>query len=191
MDTSVDRQQRYLDKRFYADAARWRELLVAVGTDVDLHVRAGYDPVDGLVRQLNPQTATWAIDLLENQFGLPNLVEATVETRRERILSLIRSGGTMTAYRAEQVANAFQNGDVLIDPDFEKYTVYVWFVNQLGNPPNLEAMLAGLRRAYPGHIAIQPIIVYSDWNDLDAPMLTWNALDALALTEDELPTTVF
>lgn len=185
MSGSADRYLRVLPSEVWGSSTFASAVAQAQGAEIDLLHRASRDDTDGLIRQVNPLTATWGLALMEAALGMTAL-GGTLADRRAAVVARLRGLGSPTMSRLASVANAFQNGTVVLDQVTEDYRVRVWFTDVRGVPPNLDAMIAALRTALPGHLALEPVFVYTTWSALDDAGYDWNALDALGLDWDAM-----
>lgn len=136
--------------------------------------------------EANPLTASAAgLGLLERQYGLGALPSEDTEARRARLLGFLRTRGTATPARVLAVANSFENGQVAPIEDFRNRRLILRFMSVLGVPPNVEAMLAAVRRIVPQDTVLVPEYRYSLWDMVEAAGLTWDEVDALGLTWDQ------
>lgn len=141
------------------------------------------DRAESAADQTTPSYATWGLDRLERDYGLPDGSGLTVEDRRTRILAVIRSNATATPRAIRDLARAFGNGDVAIVEDYAAYTVEIHFVDLRGLPPNLGAMQTVLREFIPLHLNVVWKFRWLTWDELDhlrgsAPV-RWSELDVL------------
>lgn len=141
------------------------------------------DRAEEMPAQTSPSTATWGLDRLERDYGVPSGVGLTLAERRARVLAVILSNATATPRAIRNLARAFGNGDVAVVEDYAAYTVEIHFVDLRGLPANLPAMQAALREFIPLHLAVAWKFRFLTWDELDrirgAGPLTWDQLDVL------------
>jgi hypothetical protein len=165
-----------------AGADAFRALLGAEGAELDAQ-EARLAQAWG---EANPLTASAAgIAVLEEMYGLGVLPTDDLEARRSRVLGFLRTRGTATPARVKAVANSFENGEVAPIEDFRNRRLILRFMSVLGVPPNLEAMLAAVRRIVPEDTQLVPEYRFSIWAQVDEAGLTWDQFDALGLTWDQ------
>lgn len=80
-----------------AKTALW--LMEAMGMQGDLFVKWGKETAE----QILPQTATWALDYWEEEYGLPVHPNISIEQRRQKILLAVRTRAPMNPKRLEQI----------------------------------------------------------------------------------------
>ena len=80
-----------------AKTALW--IMEAMGVQGDLFVKW----VNETVEQILPQTATWALDYWEEEYGLPVHPNISMEQRRQKILLAVRTRAPMNPKRLEQI----------------------------------------------------------------------------------------
>jgi hypothetical protein len=133
--------------------------------------------------QTSPTTASWGLDRLERDYGVPSGVGLALTERRSRVLAVIRSNATATPRAIRNLARAFGNGEVSIVEDFAAQSVVIVFVDLRGLPPNLPLMQAALREFLPLHLGLTFRFRWLTWDELDHLRgtfpVTWDQLDTL------------
>ncbi|NDO45968.1 putative phage tail protein [Clostridium sp. MD294] len=74
-------------------------IMEAMGVQGDLFVKW----VNETIAQILPQTATWALDYWEEEYGLPIHPNISIEQRRQKILLAVRTRAPMNPKRLEQI----------------------------------------------------------------------------------------
>lgn len=128
--------------------------------------------VDDLLRQFFVMTATWGLDLWEQELGLTTDRSKSYERRREIILAKLRGAGTTTKEMIKNVATAFSGGEVAVIEYPEEYRFVVQFIGIKGIPPNMAGFIAMLEDIKPAHLVCEFKYTYTVWNMLGE--LTWN-----------------
>lgn len=131
---------------------------------------------DGLLEQLNVETATWGLEYWEKSLGLPVEVGKDAAYRRTRILSKLRGQGTTTVAMIKNVAESFSNGQVDVLEHPAEYRFDVKFTGTIGLPPNMDDLTAAMEEIKPAHLAYGYIIIYRTWAQVKA--CTWDELRA-------------
>lgn len=72
-----------------AKTALW--LMEAMGLEADLIIKW----VEEIVQQILPQTADWALDYWEQEYNLPVHPDISLEERREKVLTAVRTRAPM------------------------------------------------------------------------------------------------
>lgn len=148
-----------------------------------------FERLDGNIRDVLSQffvdTATWGLANWERVFDIAADETKPIDQRRSVIKSKMRGAGTVTISLIEEVAEAYDNGDVDVVLDHANYIVTITFISTKGIPPNLADIENALREIIPAHLAIDFVFTYLTWDELDSANLTWDDLDALGLTWDQ------
>lgn len=166
----------------YDNSQVMQSVLDAQGTELDKF----WAGVQDILAQYFVQTATWSIDLWEEELGITPDASQAIEDRRGRVLARMRGYGTVTIGLLTHVAEAYQNGRVVVLPDYPASKIVFRFLDAAGIPPNVDSLQAELRRIVPADYDLQFDFRYLSWNDLDAKNLTWDDLDAKNMTWDQL-----
>ncbi len=112
-------------------------------------------------------TAKETLDRMEEILGLPYQTETEVQYRRERIRAKLLGQGTTTVALVKQVAEQFANGTVDVTEENEQYNVIITFTGTIGIPPALASLKTALREIIPAHLAINYVIIYNTYGDLE------------------------
>ena len=173
---------------YYADSRVMQTLLETEGKEFDSLNLALNDEVsgNGILQQFFVPTATWGLDIWEQELGLPVSPDQPVSERRDKIISRIRGFGTATIGITKKVAESYDKGQINVIEDFQRYNIILRFVDTAGVPPNIDDLKAAVRTVVPAHIEINYEYNYMLWMDLDELNWTWEHLDSLNLTWDEL-----
>lgn len=112
-------------------------------------------------------TAKETLDRMEEILGLPYQTETEVQYRRERIRAKLLGQATTTVALVKQVAEQFANGTVDVTEENEQYNVIITFTGTIGIPPALASLKTALREIIPAHLAINYVIIYNTYGDLE------------------------
>lgn len=93
----------YLRKKFYQNSSRMLELLDTLGMELD----GVWYTFDDILDQCFIDSATWGLDIWEEEFALQPEPSDTYEIRRARIKARIIGFGTFTEEKAINLANTF------------------------------------------------------------------------------------
>lgn len=171
----MDRYDLMLQLPEFYRGASFAELQRVLG---EMCRRAGED-LEAVLDQLWPQTASgWGLELWETAYGIPIDRSMDTQTRRSRVLSQLRAGGTATPERIRALAKALTGYDVEITEQFSAYTFFLRFY---GDQPGLIQVDAKLLRdavelVKPAHLEF--IISPVTWGDLEEMGLTWAGMEA-------------
>ena len=112
-------------------------------------------------------TAEKTLNRMEEILGLPYQAETEVQYRRERIRAKLLGQGTTTVALVKNIAEQFTNGTVDVTEENEQYNVIITFTGTIGIPPALASLKTALREIIPAHLAINYVIIYNTYQDLE------------------------
>jgi hypothetical protein len=130
--------------------------------------------VEDLSKNLYVKTATWGLDLFEEELGLTTDKSISYEERRERILAKKRGNGTTTKAMIKNTAEAFSGGEVEVIENFNDYSFVVKFVGVKGIPKNLTLFKNMIEEIKPAHLNYELAFTYTVWSMVMATDNTWN-----------------
>lgn len=136
-------------------------------------------------KQLNIDTATWALAVYEEELGIKTELNKPLEERRSVIKSKWRGTGKVDAKLIQIVAEAYSNGEVAVSFNGK---MIVKFIGTRGVPPNIQDLERAIDDIRPAHLPFQFKYTYLAWKELDAYNRTWDQWDALNLTWNQLET---
>lgn len=127
-------------------------------------------------------TAIRALSIHERDLGIQNSV-LTDKQRRDLIIAHYRATLEQTTDETiKNIAAAFSNGEVEINPTDTDGIFEIKFVGSIGIPDNMPGLMATLDIILPAHLGVIYTYVYNTWNDISH--LTWD--EAAVYTWDEL-----
>lgn len=111
------------------------------------------DVVSELPDQMQPETATWLLELWEQRYGITPPEGSTIERRRELLLAKIRIRDVSNEAGLEEALSQFADTPVRIDGRIGDYTfgVYVEAINH----PKMAAIAAQINRLKPAHMSYE------------------------------------
>ena len=130
--------------------------------------------IEDLSKNLYVKTATWGLDLFEDELGLVTDKSVSYEERRERILAKKRGNGTTTKAMIKNTAEAFSGGEVEVIENFNDYSFVVKFVGVKGIPKNLALFKNMLEEIKPAHLNYELAFTYTVWSMIMAKSNLWN-----------------
>lgn len=130
--------------------------------------------IEDLSKNLYVKTATWGLDLFEEELGLVTDKSISYEERRERILAKKRGNGTTTKAMIKNTAEAFSGGEVEVIENFNDYSFMVKFVGVKGIPKNLALFKNMLEEIKPAHLNYELAFTYTVWNMIMSKSNLWN-----------------
>ena len=107
--------------------------------------------IDDLEKQLNIDTATWALEIYEKDLGIKTDLSKPLSDRRSVIKSKERGTGKVDAEMLETVADSYVNGDANVTFNG---SIQLAFTSILGVPPNMDDLERVLDDLKPAHLAI-------------------------------------
>lgn len=110
--------------------------------------------VADVLNQYFVDTATWGLDQWEKFIGIPTDLSKSVTDRRSMVRSLLRGSGTVTASLMENVAEAYDNGQIEVTEQPALYQLTVRFADTVGLPPNLDDLKAAVEAIKPAHLTV-------------------------------------
>ena len=130
--------------------------------------------IEDLSKNLYVKSATWGLDLFEEELGLATDKSISYEERRERILAKKRGNGTTTKAMIKNTAEAFSGGEVEVIENFSDYSFIVKFVGIKGIPKNLTLFKNMIEEIKPAHLNYELAFTYTVWSMVMATDNTWN-----------------
>ena len=130
--------------------------------------------IEDLSKNLYIKTATWGLDLFEEELGLVTDKSISYEERRERILAKKRGNGTTTKAMIKNTAEAFSGGEVDIIENFEEYSFIVKFVGVKGIPKNITLFKQMIEEIKPAHLSYELAFTYTTWGMIKEQSLLWD-----------------
>jgi hypothetical protein len=133
--------------------------------------------IEDLIKNLYIKTATWGLDLFEEELGLATDKSISYEERRERILAKKRGNGTTTKVMIKNTAEAFSDGEVEVIENFNDYSFIVKFTGTKGVPKNLTLFRKMIEEIKPAHLNYELAFTYTVWNMIISKKAIWNDLN--------------
>ena len=130
--------------------------------------------IEDLSKNLYVKSATWGLDLFEEELGLATDKSISYEERRERILAKKRGNGTTTKAMIKNTAEAFSGGEVEVIENFNDYSFVVKFVGIKGIPKNLTLFKNMIEEIKPAHLNYELAFTYTVWSMVMDTDNTWN-----------------
>lgn len=109
---------------------------------------------EDLLNQCFIGTATWSLDLWEEQYGIETNLNLSYEERREIVRAKIRGQGMCTIEMLKNVCKSFNGGTVKIIENTASYTFTIQFVDTKGIPKNIEKLKAVINEIKPAHLLV-------------------------------------
>lgn len=115
--------------------------------------------VEEFLNQPSVLNATWSIDLWEKAFGIPE-TEDSIEERRSRVASKMRSNGASTVEMIKNVVASFENGEIGIVEFPSEYRFEIHFLSTVGIPENLDLISQIVEEIKPAHLDYDYVIIF-------------------------------
>lgn len=148
--------------------------------------------IKDLIDNIFVDTATWSLDLWEEELGIDTVLNDTLENRRSRILAKLRGYGICTKKHIKNVAVSYGYGEVELIEHYEDYMLEIKFISTLGIPPNLDDFKKTMRLIIPAHIGIKYEFKYNTWEDIKQACAkygyNWTYFKQHNITLDDLKT---
>lgn len=125
-----------------------------------------------ILEQFLIQTATWGLDLWEEEYGLRVDLSKPYIYRREIISAKIRGSGTTSKQMIENMAMAFSGGEAKVNEFPSEYRFEVQFIGIKGIPQNMAGLIDAIEDIKPAHLAYSFMYTYTVWNNVNN--LTWS-----------------
>ena len=109
---------------------------------------------DDLLKQGFIDTATWSLDLWEEQYGIKTNVNLSYEERREIVRAKMRGQGMCTIEMLKNVCKSFNGGTVSIIENSAPYTFTIRFIDTKGIPKNIEKLKEVINEIKPAHLLV-------------------------------------
>ena len=120
----------------YPDFYRGSGEFVDMQQALEPEVLALWQARDGLMDQLQLDTATWGLKYWEETLGIAMI---------------------------QNVAESFSNGAVAVTEFPSRYRIEIKFVGSIGTPPNMDDLTEALREILPAHLAWDYVLVFNTW----------------------------
>lgn len=110
--------------------------------------------IEDLINQFFINTATWGLDLWEEDFGIKTNYEEDYEIRRKRLIAKKRGNATSTKQQIERVAMSFLNDDDKAEciPHNEEYYFDLYLNSEHGFPKEMEDLYWMVDEIKPAHL---------------------------------------
>lgn len=143
--------------------------------------------VADLLDQFYVETATFALYRWEEICGIKTNKSLDIDTRRSQVKAKIRGAATSTVTQMKSVAESFNNGEVDVAENNPNYEIVITFIGKKGIPNNFDSIKQALSDIVPAHLALTYVFTYLRWDELEAKMATWDAIEVdNEFTWDEL-----
>lgn len=108
----------------------------------------------------------YGIKRLEKILKIIPDINATLEDRRAKLLSILRGLGVTNVLKIKTIAKSFRNGDVEIVPHYDENYYIIKFVGEKGIPPRLQDLYDSIDLVNPAHLGVKYQFNYERWGEL-------------------------
>lgn len=143
----------------------------------NIEIKEAHNFIGDLNKQLNIDTATWALELYEFDLGIETKADKPLNERRAVIKSRMRGTGKLDSKVIEEVIDSFTNGDVKVEFNGK---IIIHFNGIYGTPANMEDVFEAVEDVKPAHLAIVYKYMYLYIKDIHLNK-TLGELEAIAL----------
>lgn len=177
--TSPSGQRMFSNLPAYYEKSRvMRSDMNAKGVELDCFTLA----LNEVLNQFFVSTATWGIEIWENELNLTVDASKPIEQRRSVVESKIRGAGKFSGQLVKSVAEVYDGGTVDVDFRPAEYAFTVRFIDTLGIPPNLDDLKAAIEEIKPAHMVVDYKYRYLLIREINNTM-TLNQLQQRKLTD--------
>jgi len=120
--------------------------------------------IDDLQKQLNIDTATWALKIYEESLGLISDSNKPLSERRSIIKAKMRGVGKVDAAMIKLVVSSWTGGAV--DVNFINGKININFIDLLGVPENMNDVFTIIDDIKPAHLAVLYEYLFNTYNIL-------------------------
>lgn len=113
-------------------------------------------------------------------------VSGSLEERRAAIMAMLRIDGASFTLPAIRDTIAACGIAVEVEESTAFQTVCISFPGVMGEPKDYEAIQSRIAQILPCHLAVEYLLKYLTWMDLENYKLTWRKIESTALTWDAL-----
>lgn len=130
--------------------------------------------IEDLERQFCVDTATWGLTMWEQELAIKRSASQSLEERREQIRAKLRSYGTVTVERLQNIAEAFSGGETEIIENPDAFKFVIRFIGVKGIPRNIGALKEIITMIKPAHLTYDWEFTWTWWAYLTDQEVTWN-----------------
>lgn len=138
--------------------------------------------LNDILNQCFVSTATWGLDMWEQELGITTNTDISFEERRAAIMSKLFGTATTTIAMIKQLTDSITGGVSVIAEDNVNYRFIVHFKSPYGIPNNIPALKAALEVCKPAHLGYVLIYTYATWGEIKR--ITWGT--ARTMTWDKI-----
>lgn len=149
----------------------------------DKEFRRSEQDLEVVERNMFIDTAIEGLHLHERDLGIKTIKNLKYDQRREQISSRYRSSFDQTTEDTiKNVASAYSNGEVEVNPTETPGLYEIKFIGSKGIPNNIEGLKQALDIVIPAHLGLTYTFTYNTWGMVshltwaEVSSMTWNEL---------------
>ena len=172
-------------KELMAYLPEWYEAsreTVAIQRAIQPEMTLLWEGRDDLLLQLDPQTATWGLDLWEAALGLPTDPAQALEQRRAAVAAKLRGRETTTPALIREISEALLGVPVTVSEIYSGYRVEICFDAQGELPAGLEDLRRQLDQIMPAHLTWDFLITMAPTLHVGGAFTSWHVVTLPALS---------
>ena len=124
----------------------------AMGREWDAFVNI----IESLKTELDPDTATWMLELWERRYGITPPSDATIEQRRQAVIQMRALPSPMTPYHLERYLETVTGRSVEVIENIDDYTFGIVITGgEADEPVSMESLRKHIRKHKPSHMAYE------------------------------------
>lgn len=172
IESFIPELMRYLPLYYNRKTGFMQDIQNSISQEAGRLYYANKDTLD----QVFIDSATWGLDIWEQELGIETDILKTYESRREAIIGKLRGSGTVTERMLKNIALALTNAEITIIENYDNYSFIIKFIGIKGIPPNIPNFINMIEAIKPAHLGYSIEYTYSWWDNLKA--LTWDEINA-------------
>lgn len=130
--------------------------------------------------------ASWGLTSWECFLGIQYDPQKSDELRKSVIKAKLNRNDTFTKDFVKKLALSYENGDVDVIEQNDKYEFLIIYKSVKGIPPNFQDFINAVNELKPAHLNFDWQLNYITWDAFDSYDKTWDQWDALDLTANQL-----
>lgn len=139
-----------------------------------------YGWIEEIKAQCFVKTATWGLDIWEEDYGIVTDSTKSYDERRKDLLAKIRGTGVLNEDKIKEIADAY-GCDCEIESHWDEYYFIIKFTG-VGVPSNFDFFKSIIEKLKPAHLGVTYEFKYETWDEVggfswdDASNFTWSQL---------------
>lgn len=113
------------------------------------------DKINALRRQMNVSTSDYAIEEYEKEYGVEKDVNLSIEERRNKIISKMKSTGTTTIEKIKSIVKTWTGENCQITEEYNDYSFTVKIKNAFQNIAKMDGAYEAIEEVKPAHLQVK------------------------------------